>query len=118
MKANFRNIVIRAWEIRKASAAKLGCKCSEIVWGICFNMAKDEIMSKNKKDMYIIETTGEKVESFLKAIEIAEKAGSRVIEEATGLSRWTPAKPVSEKKMQEYRNRKNAYDAYQRMIQG
>lgn len=49
------NLNKRAWEIRKNAAAKLGCRVMEIVWGICYRQAKEEIMAENKKPRYDIE---------------------------------------------------------------
>lgn len=65
--------------------------------------------------MYIIETTGEKVESFTSAIRIANELNSNVIESATGIVRWEPAPAVSKKAMRRYNERLSAYDAYNKL---
>ena len=59
--------------------------------------------------MYEIKTTGEKIESFMKAIRIAEAIGSEVFEVATGLRRWAPAPKVAAKRMRQYREQVAAY---------
>ena len=61
--------------------------------------------------MYEVKTTGEKFNSFLAAVKVANAATSEVIEVATGLSRWAPAEKPSAKKMRMYAERKAAYDA-------
>lgn len=66
--------------------------------------------------MYVIETTGQTEKSYFKAIEIATKLNSNVIEESTGLVRWQPLPEVSKKKMREYQGRVNARKAYEQMI--
>jgi len=43
MKNRLSEINKRAWEIRKSSAAKFNCPVMQIMWGLCFNQAKEEI---------------------------------------------------------------------------
>lgn len=40
-KRNFKAIVVRAWQIRKAAAAKFDCPVMKIVWGDCIRMATE-----------------------------------------------------------------------------
>lgn len=61
--------------------------------------------------MYEIKTTGEKIDSFMKAIRVAEAIGSEVFEVATGLRRWAPAPKVAAKRMRQYREHCAAYAA-------
>lgn len=49
--------------------------------------------------------------SYLEAIAEANTTNSFVIETATGTVRWEPAPEVSSKKIREYKNRLNAYNA-------
>lgn len=57
---------------------------------------------------YTVNGTG--FDSFLTAIRTAKELGCDVIETATGIRRWTPAKPVSAKAIRYYKNQKAAYD--------
>lgn len=41
--------------------------------------------------MYEIKTTGEKIKSFMEAVNIAKTIDSEVFEVETGLRRWAPA---------------------------
>ena len=61
--------------------------------------------------MYQVTKTGERFDSFMKAIAAGKVADSEVLEIATGLVRWNPAPKVTEKKMRIYRERLNAYAA-------
>lgn len=45
MKKNFKKIVIKAWEIRRAASKKWSCPIMEISWKDCFNQAKSEILN-------------------------------------------------------------------------
>lgn len=60
--------------------------------------------------MYEVKQTGEKFQSYFKAIEAAKKIGSEVLDDA-GISRWHPAPAVSQKKLRMYAERKAAYAA-------
>lgn len=53
---------------------------------------------------------GETFKSFTAAVEYAGKFGFDVIEDATGLRRWTPGK-ISPKAARMYRERLAAYNA-------
>lgn len=61
--------------------------------------------------MYEIKITGEKFNSFTKAIAAARAIDAEVIEVATGLRRWAPAPKVSWKRMRQYREQSAAYAA-------
>ena len=61
--------------------------------------------------MYEIKITGEKFNSFTKAIAAARAIDAEVIEVATGLRRWAPAPKVSWKRMRQYREQAAAYAA-------
>jgi hypothetical protein len=66
--------------------------------------------------MYIIEATGEKMTSFFKACESASAHSCNIIEEETGLVRWTPAPAVDAKKIRAYNNRKHVYAVSQQVF--
>jgi hypothetical protein len=55
---------------------------------------------------------------FFEAIRYANTVKCDIVEIATGKTRWTPAPPVSAKRIRDYNNRKAAYEAQQRMIAG
>ena len=40
-------IMRRAWDIRKNAAAEIGCKVSEVVWGLCLKQAWAEAEGAN-----------------------------------------------------------------------
>ena len=61
--------------------------------------------------MYEIKITGEKFNSFTKAIAAARAIDAEVIEVSTGLRRWAPAPKVSGKRMRQYREQAAAYAA-------
>ena len=61
--------------------------------------------------MYEIKTTGEKIESYMKAVRIADAIGSEIFEVATGLRRWAPAPKASAKRMRQHREQVAAYAA-------
>jgi hypothetical protein len=61
--------------------------------------------------MYEIKTTGEKFNSFLKAISAARAINAEVFEAANGVRRWAPAPKVTEKRMRKYREQESAYAA-------
>lgn len=65
--------------------------------------------------MYIIETTNQKEASYMKAIQIANGIGSKVIDENTGMVKWEPAPAVTAKAMKRYNEQKSAYNAYQQI---
>ena len=64
---------------------------------------------------YQVNETG--FNSFMAAVRFAQSVGSVVIETATGNRRWSPAAPVSAKKMRQHREHQNAYAAQCRMNQ-
>ncbi|MCP5018940.1 MAG: hypothetical protein GY938_27230 [Ketobacter sp.] len=64
--------------------------------------------------MYTIEATGQQVTSFTKAIEIADQISSDVL--LNGQVKWTPATPVSKKRMRQYQGDLNAYNAYAKLV--
>ena len=47
---NVRDIMNRAWDIRKAAAAKIGCKVGEVVMGECLRLAWAEAEGVNAED--------------------------------------------------------------------
>ena len=55
---------------------------------------------------------------FFEAIKYANTVKCDIVEIATGKRRWTPAPPVSAKRIRDYNNRKAAYEAQQRMNAG
>jgi len=65
--------------------------------------------------MYIIETTSEKVDSYMKAVQIASGLNSKVIEASSGIVRWEPAPAVSKKAMRRYNERVSAHNAYKQI---
>ena len=62
----FKAITIRAWEIRKAAAAKFNCPVMSIVWGMCFDMAKAEMNNKetSKRNHVCIRTCQQLTDSL------------------------------------------------------
>ncbi len=46
---NLKNIMSRAWEIRKTAAAEIGCKVSEVVFSLCLKQAWAEAEGVNAK---------------------------------------------------------------------
>lgn len=47
---NVRDIINRAWDIRKAAAAEIGCKVGEVVMGECLRLAWAEAEGVNAED--------------------------------------------------------------------
>jgi len=52
-------------------------------------------------------------DNFSEAIKYANTIKCDIIEIANGKTRWTPAPPVSAKRIRDYNNRKAAYEAQQ-----
>lgn len=46
-KYNLAAIMFRAWAIRKTAATEIGCKVSEVVWGLCLQQAWAEAEGEN-----------------------------------------------------------------------
>lgn len=63
--------------------------------------------------MYEVKATGEKFNSFTKAVAAAVVIRSEVFEVETGVRRWAPAPEVSAKRMHRYREQAAAYAAQQ-----
>lgn len=61
--------------------------------------------------MYLYTVNGKPFESFKEAIAKASKTGSHVIEIRTGIVRWSPAPPVSAKRLRMYKERQAAFAA-------
>jgi len=64
--------------------------------------------------VYTIDTTGQQVESYFLAIEIAENLKSTV--SFGDMVKWEPAKPVSAKKQRIYNERLSARKAYESLL--
>ena len=53
---------------------------------------------------------GKTFDSYMKAIAEAQSQNTNVIETKTGLTRWEPLRPVSDKRMNRYLGQKSAYE--------
>lgn len=71
-------------------------------------------MSNTNNNGFRVVATGQEFALFFPAVKAAQPLRSGVVEIATGLVRWTPAPPVSVKRMRAYEDRVAAYEARKR----